>query len=331
MVRQAFWPVVWLLLLMIIGTIIGHSRSYTACIHEQKNLAEYNHFRQKADTFGEISERKFLRLKLQGTCASQFAESNEHAISALSAVALAIFTFYLWHSTRGLRRYAEVQARDMSRLVRLARANALAGMRAARAARNSANAAMTQANIAERSFFDLERPYLFVDGFQGHVQRTHTALPQGSAANPNVHTITQVGNIQHVNLPDYFNARYTIKNWGRTPAIIYEKQFYSIFADALPSEVHYKEPIERGERIVGPGELTEPFGLETYHFKRGLEEQQDFINGTEKHVMFIFGFIRYKDVFGNKYIRGQAVRYLEGENSFVVEGGDTYNYEHKED
>jgi hypothetical protein len=66
--------------------------------------------------------------------------------------------------------------------------------------------------------------------------------------NPDVHTITEVGNIQLVNLPDYFYARYTIKNGGRTPSIIYEKQFFSIFADALPSEVHYKEPIERGER-----------------------------------------------------------------------------------
>jgi hypothetical protein len=53
------------------------------------------------------------------------------------------------------------------------------------------------------------------------------------------------------------------------------------------------------------------------------------INGTVRPP-FVFGFIRYKDVFGNKYVRGQAVRYLRRANRFVVVGGDAYNYEHKE-
>ena len=122
---------------------------------------------EKVDIFREIAQREMTRLRLQGTPARQFAEDNEHAISALAAVSLAIFTFYLWHAALGLRRYGEIQARDMRRFVRLARANALAGVGAARAARTSTNAAMMQANIVERSFFDLERSYLFVDGSAG--------------------------------------------------------------------------------------------------------------------------------------------------------------------
>lgn len=222
MVRRVFWPIAWLLLLVGIGAVIGYSRSYSNCVHEQKTLAEYDRLHQNIDSFSQISEREFVRLKLQGACASQFAEDNEHAINALAAVALAIFTFYLWRATRGLRSYAEIQARDMRQLVRLARANAFAGIRAARAARTSANAAMVQANIAERSFFDLERPYLFADSIQGSVQTMSTALPQGTVANPDVHTITHIGNIQYINLPVDFNGAYLIKNWGRTPAIIYE-------------------------------------------------------------------------------------------------------------
>jgi hypothetical protein len=147
------------MLLIIIAILIGYSTSYTDCIHDQKQLSDYNTLHAKVDVFNEIVQHKLLRLKLQGACASKFAEDNEQAISALSAVALAIFTFYLWHAPRGLRSYAEMQARDMRQLVRLAPANALAGMRAARAARTSADAAMIQANMAERSFFDLERPY----------------------------------------------------------------------------------------------------------------------------------------------------------------------------
>jgi hypothetical protein len=186
--------------------MVGYSTSYTNCVQEHKNLGEYRRLHQMVESFTEIVEKKLVRLKLQGTCVSQFAEDNEHAISALSAVALAIFTFYLWHATRGLRRYAEDQAYDMRRLVRLARANALAGIRAARAAQTSANAAMVQANMAERSFFDLERPYLFVDSLQGTVQTTRMALPQGTVANQDVHSITSIGNILHIDLPDFFTA-----------------------------------------------------------------------------------------------------------------------------
>lgn len=45
--------------------------------------------------------------------------------------------------------------------------------------------------------------------------------------------------------------------------------------------------------------------------------------------MYVFGFIRYKDVFGNKYVRGHAVRYVQA-NKFFIAGGDAYNYDHKE-
>jgi hypothetical protein len=328
--RRVFWPIAWLLLFTCIGIVIGYSQSYTKCVHEHKNLREYNNLHQNTESSNEIIERELVRLKLQATCASQFAEDNEHAINALAAVALAVFTFYLWRATRGLRSYAEIQARDMRQLVRLARANALAGMRAARAARTSANAAMVQANMAERSFFDLERPYLFADSFEGDLETMHTTLPQGTIVNQDVHTVTYIGNIPAINLPVRFNSNYSIKNWGRTPAVIYEKQFYTIFAHALPLEVHYQEPIERGERVVGPGELERGFRIESYQFRFAPEERQNFIDGSEKRVMFVFGFIRYKDVFGNKYVRGHAVRYLRRLNRFVVAGGDAYNYEHKE-
>jgi hypothetical protein len=143
-VRRIFWPVAWLVLLIIVAVIIGYSTSYVSCIHEQKQLFAYQYLHAGVDVLNEILQQRLLRLKLQGACASKFAEDNEHAIGALSAFALAIFTFYLWRATRGLRHYAEIQARDMRQLVRLARANALAGIRAARAARTSANAAMRQ-------------------------------------------------------------------------------------------------------------------------------------------------------------------------------------------
>jgi hypothetical protein len=183
--------------------------------------------------------------------------------------------------------------------------------------------ALVTSKLAER---DLERSRLFVDGFSGHLQTTRTALPPGTVAIEGVHT--SIGNVNYIDLPDYFNAIFTVKNWGRTPAIIYEQQFYSIFAHALPSEVHYKEPVSRGEYIVGPGETTTQFQIATYHFT--TDEKQNLIKGTEKRVMFVFGFIKYKDVFGNKYTRGHAVRYLRRAKSFAAAGGDAYNYEHKE-
>jgi hypothetical protein len=164
--RRLFWPLVWLLLIAGIAVIIDQTDSYTNCVHADKKRDQYQALHENADTLGSLVVRKVARARLVGFCAAEVADKNERFIGALAGVALAIFTFYLWHATRGLRRFAELQGRDMQRLVRLARANALAGLRTSRAARTSANAAIRSVEIAERSLIATQRAVIMHNGFE---------------------------------------------------------------------------------------------------------------------------------------------------------------------
>lgn len=116
-----------------------------------------------------------------------FLNENSPALGFLATVAIAAFTFTLWRATSGLVESAKQQSRDMRESLDTARD-------AADAAETSAQAAKTQAEIADKSFRDLERPYVFVN----RIEVTFTRSP--SIPHPGL----QIG---------FFN-------YGRTPAIM---------------------------------------------------------------------------------------------------------------
>src|ERR1700730_6353242 len=104
--RRLFWPSVWLLLIAGVAVIIDQTESYTNCVHTEKKRDQYQALHENADPFGSLGARKLARARLVGFCVAEVADKNERFIGALAGVALAIFTFYLWHATRGLRRFA---------------------------------------------------------------------------------------------------------------------------------------------------------------------------------------------------------------------------------
>ena len=136
---------------MIALAIVVPSESFKHCVKDHKNDAAYQQLHQSGRVVSSLVVRTAVRLRLGAFCTADFADKNERPLGAFAAIALAVFTFYLWHATRGLRRFAELQGDDMRRLVRLARANAIAGMRSSRAARTSAEAAMLHARAAVAS------------------------------------------------------------------------------------------------------------------------------------------------------------------------------------
>src|SRR5439155_20483988 len=109
-------------------------------VHRNKNAAEYQELHERDSTaISAMIIQPYLRARLVLTCGADFADKNERTIGALAAVALALFTLYLWRATHGLRRYAGIQASDMQQLLIAARENSAAAARQATAIRQLAN------------------------------------------------------------------------------------------------------------------------------------------------------------------------------------------------
>jgi hypothetical protein len=141
----------WLIGVLVVATLIGQSVSYTDCIHVQKNAKQYRTLHESANDLHGTLARGLTRTRLISNCVNAFANENEHLISAGAAVALAIFTFYLWNATRGLRQYAGIQMQDMGQLLAAARDNAAAAASQADAMERLRLATEAQAEIARRT------------------------------------------------------------------------------------------------------------------------------------------------------------------------------------
>jgi hypothetical protein len=51
----------------------------------------------------------------------------------------------------------------------------------------------------------------------------------------------------------------------------------------------------------------------------------------ERQGIFFMGFVRYTDIFGNRYISGFCFLFSHEDNRFVLAGGSAYNYRRRED
>jgi hypothetical protein len=117
----------------------------------------------------------------------EWTDPHHDFVIALANVFLAAFTLALFFATWGLLRFARIQSDDMRRSIRVSRLAALAGARQARAAVRLAAASELHATVAERSFIDLERPYLFYEsiGMDDPITRDWLA-PSGEIHRKNI-------------------------------------------------------------------------------------------------------------------------------------------------
>jgi hypothetical protein len=144
--RATLGPFLWLLaIIVVIAIVVEPFDSFKKCVHANKDRAEYQHLDQSSGIFSPII-RRFARLRLGTYCTADFADANERSLGAFAALALAFFTayLYLWHATRGLRRYAGIQQRDMAALLLVANANAAAAAGQTEAMRQLHGAAEAQ-------------------------------------------------------------------------------------------------------------------------------------------------------------------------------------------
>ena len=160
-----------------------------------------------------------------------------------------------------------------------------AAIAAAMYARDAAKETKRGADISEKSFSSLERPYLFVEAVEAP------------------HPITR----DWVNEPQpnngFFDIHFKVRNYGRTPAILKELCGQVYIGDDLPNAPAYHPPdIHEYEWVIASG------GEQSfYSFYRGkitpemvgdLFLSRNYIEGHKPTRCYFFGYLKYESVYG---------------------------------
>jgi hypothetical protein len=185
-------------------------------------------------------------------------------------------------------------------------------MRSANAAKDAADALPT-----------LERAYVFVSVKDHGVTIQRQELI--SSVNPDGSYITTLAEAVHRG-----KVWLWFENHGKTPAILRRIEFK--ITRAGPGT--YPPAIDPG---VTPGRIL-PAGVvatEGHPFPEGLKwkkvpiKDDDILSRAD--FLWVIGFIRYQDIFGNNHITGFGFRYDIVSEKFVMLGNEKYNYRRAED
>jgi hypothetical protein len=187
------WVSIWVIGIIGLIVVVNPSEPFKGCVHSNKNTTEYQELHERSTAPVATITRFYLRSRLIGICAANFADQNERTIGALAAVALAVFTLYLWRATHGLRRYAGIQARDMQRLLTAARDNTAAAAAQERAMSKQADAMrglLEHTPQIERAYISGGGPreFITIPGAMG----AHRPLPGRSV--PTENFVLQINN-----------------------------------------------------------------------------------------------------------------------------------------
>jgi hypothetical protein len=175
----------------------------------------------------------------------------------------------------------------------------------------TAEAANKSATVAERALKELEAPRVFVD-----VIDTGLEVMDGTA-----HLATGV------------QFRYRVTNYGRTPALLTEVCLrYPILSyGETPAEINPSKVPGRGLPTGVVSALNNP-----YDERENLVSQIDVMKLYEelsfkKYALFFYGYVRYEDIFGERYITGFCHLFDGLHNRFVRSGNKRFNYFRKDD
>jgi hypothetical protein len=203
--------VAWVLALVAWGAT--YSPSYRKCVGSYAN-------NKGADERSDLNETvasspRIYILPAFLLCEGAFIDENSGTITAFATLAIAGFTLTLWRATNSLWDAGERQLRAM-------RQSVFVNIAAAKAAKKAAN-------VADRMFVDLERPWVFIN--------LHTGFSfnrDDGSVNPLV--------------------RYEIVNHGRTPAMIEQCWIGPVTSDAEPEipveELRWNGPIGADKKIT---------------------------------------------------------------------------------
>lgn len=172
-------------------------------------------------------------------------------------------------------------------------------------------------DIAERMLLDVERPHLFIEDVGAYVALLEEwfDLPEDKIPFPEVN--------------------YTIKNYGRTPAIVTEIRASARFG-GLPEVPHYHGgEIHDTERVIAVGGTFTPIQFcrtsVTHHMLHEMWMSQTYIPGREPIHFYFYGQITYKSVSGLTDQIGFVYRYLPHGQSYHLENIPGYTFRRREE
>ena len=265
---------------------------------------EYAYSNSKTDYEQESTDGPVLSVLINALSSFEnFILEHETLLIVISTIAIAGFTGTLWRATTGLFRMAEKQAVDMEKSLKIADDSA-------RAARESADAAVKAT-----------MPILF------------PLITDGSRLLPAESTP-----IQSRHVPTF---RFTLENYGKTPAIIIELKYELLLMIGYPSSQLWEHSTVREDREVisgetrfRPGELARVI---LYTFHRPITEEE--ITGLRNDPtpenpnllrFFFYGQIIYDDVFGYRHIKGFGRKVFPAVARQIpsqpVRGGEAFEY-----
>jgi hypothetical protein len=164
----------------------------------------------------------------------------------------------------------------------------------------------TAGKTAKRGLESLERPIVF-----GGITETGIAAADGR--------LTQN------------NLRLSISNSGRTPARLRRIE-WDIRLAPSGGIAEPIDPTKMAGRELPVGILCVPGGpyeeVEKL-FPRFSQADSDEVR-FQRQTVWVLGFVRYEDVFGQHHLSGFALAYDQIGRRFVRRGGDRYNYERVE-
>jgi hypothetical protein len=168
--------------------------------------------------------------------------------------------------------------------------------------------AKRSADIAERALAELEAPFVFVQ-------------------------INTPGLNVKGNSVSFGMLQWCVINYGRTPASILE-----VFEDVVSVERgHSPQPVNPKERQgtqLPYGVITPPNGGQSHDFPAiaigPFLQSPGMLDQPPTHSPFFVGFVRYADIFRDRFILGFCFLFDFGSNAWIRVLGDEYNYCRKE-
>ena len=219
---------------------------------------------------------------------------------------LAIYTFYLVVATSGLFAATFLLSIATGWMVRV-------GFLQLRDTKSIIDSAKRSADAAERALVDLERAYIFFgevteNGLE--YDREKNSVSAGKA------------------------LKYSVVNYGRTPAILTEYFVADILVTRSLDERTITMPLPVNPMMnpgrplpvasaVGQGQKPEFKYLDIILNMNRIAFSM--INGPKVHIFFM-GYIRYIDIFGQRHRMGFCVMYDDDTAKFSAIGGMEYNY-----
>jgi hypothetical protein len=262
------------LVIAVLGAVVLllYSQSFQTCIYPNTHDYQGN----------PLQKEYWSVIHLWGWCFTGAIHEYAEVIAAIATIAIAWFTLSRRESTDKLWEAGERQIRAM-------RQSVFVGAQAAKAAKK-------QAAVAERSFTELETPFLYPvvigqvidDAFKYFERYDHPASP-----------VTPVSP----------HAEVVIRNYGRTPALLRgetmwleqrgdtfaDPDFDFIFSEQPPDAV--LEPGAQSSQPIKP-QINPPIDKAS-HAKLKAEETYLFLRGT----------IWFADIFGGEWIQTFSLRW----------------------